>query len=88
MIIIGKMSRLSFHDLGKTSHKIPKIVREISIQVSEQVRNSGKKIQILVGTLQKITAINYTSINYVYSMPFMNILVVGNQSENIPVVDA
>ncbi len=38
MIFIWKMSRLSFHALGKTSLKMSKLVREICVQVREIVR--------------------------------------------------
>ncbi len=38
VIFIGKVARLSFHAPAKTSHKIPKIVREICVQVGEKVR--------------------------------------------------
>ncbi len=35
VIFIWKMSRLSFHAAGKTSHKMSKIAREICVQVRE-----------------------------------------------------
>ncbi len=37
-ICICKMSRLSFHPPDKNPHKMPKIVSEFCVQVSEKVR--------------------------------------------------